>query len=484
MTNIEQSFATIDVIKVEENVHHVKLFHHSMEQFLYFNDFINLLIAQVIDEADETKVNIKASKFKNKPKVPRQIAFTEKSSNYDAASQLVSRVFNSKNVLNDDDVPLLPVMITNIVSPFEFYAVPGLIKTNVHYRLLFEELTAENAHESPGEFELPVPSELIAYHNIPKKSWRRGKMVKATQSKELDKLYEYTILDYDDVTIYKPHILKENIYKHVHLLAQKFHTKPQAIHCVIPNYFFKNPEESSDQGVEFMENYIRLHPNNLFVLPLSEAKDEGNKFIVNLYDREMILTGLFEAKKQFFGSYIDKLCKKFDDQVIHFSQASLPFKFDFKENIYRNLSCINMFDVDDGDDDELPNEKSHYKRVLYPNTCNFSGQITYYNSQTRRLCFRYDSHDALYQQVLEELEKLAKDEKEGKLHRIEKTLEELYPCVVLENPENHDTWYRCEILSIIEQKQAPWLPRIKVRLVDVGRNAMYYIEGAFNLQSN
>ena len=458
MTNIERSFSTIDVIKVKDNTHFVKLFLHSMDQYLYFNGYINILISRVIDGTGANEENVDLDDIPNfdsqvqKEQLPA-FNFIRKPSNYEAVSDLISRAFSSTNVVNDDNVPLLGIEITRVISPFEFYAVPDLKKTKAYYISLFQEITSTVMMHKDEPFNFNTPSQLIAYFHQQKQMWRRGCVLKVDKTQECEELNEYTIEDYDDLTIYKQDILQWNIHKYVRPLPDKYFTKSQAFHCVIPNIRLSEPDRYSEEAIQFFNNFIKLNQNNLFVLPLSQLSGIDNQLVVNLYVREMMLTGMFEAKKQHFKSYISSLHHK----LRKITNFNLQFKLDFSESIYRNLCSVNLFNVDD----LAPFENSHYRRVVYPNTPNFSGEITYYNQKRNKLCFRYENHQDMYQQVLQRLKEIAQLDAEGKLARIKKTIVELYPCVVYD---------------IIEQKQAPWLPKIMVRQLDNGRTMLYYIE--------
>lgn len=494
----------VHVLSVQDNVHYVRLLCYSMEHHFFFNDYIAKLIAKVIDERGDVFMNDEKQKAllaryakiygnanrneeSQAPRVPRY--FYTKPSNYEVITELISRAFRSPNVVDDDQVPLVQVEISDIVSPFEFYAIPQIGKTQEHYRMLFNQFCCTMSDSEPDpDFHLDVPSAPLAYYNQSDKWWHRGTILKITPTPELEKLLEVSLLDYDTGRPEQLYIMKENIGKYFRPLPELFRTKPQAIRCVIPVFGLATSASTTDEEdmLKHLQNFIKIHENNLFILPLTELstqQDSECKFVVNLYFREMMLIGMFQPQKQHFECYLSGVKKKFANKLKRLPlRHSLPSKFDFLENIYRNLCANNFLNADKEDQNnnwslELSGEEKttwNYIRMHYPNVQHFVGVITCFTQERNRLFFRYETNEDPHQQVQSRLVELALQDAQDPLPRIEKTLTELYPCVALDPYDRQ--WYRVEILELIEEKQAPWLPKIRVRQVDTGAIVMYQIE--------
>lgn len=255
--NIPDSFAVIEVIRVEDYTHFVKLHLHSMNKYINMNDHlsyqISLLYDKPITENGKDTANRNANCLQENYSPLKSITSNLKS-NFDYAKELIAKVHQAHNILLDEDVSLINVKIVKLVSPFEFYALPlRLPSTSPYYEHLFEELQ-RTAQESRGSrFELKgVLSKVVAYFSQTKKAWRRGSITQVCpfvpqvrvdygpnfyHQPKPRTVTEYRIRDYDDFTsdiINIPDDDTSLLFELITPLPERLASlHSQALHCVL-----------------------------------------------------------------------------------------------------------------------------------------------------------------------------------------------------------------------------------------------------------
>lgn len=467
-------------IDTRRGIHYVDLYLFSESYYYNMASYIkeNLLllkngdggIGQTLNEAFEA-INLDLKHFgDNHPDNFLLGAEKRKLWNEEAVREHIDPIKGTLNFLSDDCVDLIQVSISRFFGPFDFWAVPKISSTSRNHQEIYEQLRVTNDVASTNFIQ---PEKIVCYldKSSGTQKWRRGEIL-SIEKEEKIVAADYTIIkmtDFDDKREIKLRLSPIEIRSSLKPIEdENLKQHREGIHCIIPNHV--DASNADKKLLKLLKDFILTFQENIYILPFEQL--ETGEFLVNLYGRSEIETGLFELKKYHFNSFPVYARSKL---TIHYEPTHPHLKLEHFANIFRNVNTT--FLKKNYNSLDCPSTNL-YRRPLNPNLDNFRAIVTNVIDLDEYLIlsFRSIKHNYLMDKVQKELQKFAKNE-DGILKPYLKPVSAYEPCVVHDRWDGN--WYRCETLRIYHDP-VDMVNLVATRLIDHDITKNYPIESIYD----